>query len=159
MTLLNKITQAIEPIVAKHGQELVEVTFEENSQDKKLKVIVGSMKGTGIKELTSKTNAFNALNEDGSIIPFDFSLDVSSPGLDRPLKTSSDFKRNVDRDVSIKHKGDNDTTHNDTGTIKEVSETDVVINVTISNKKNENKKIQLENIIVAKLVIKIGKRK
>ena len=155
MTLLNKIIQAIEPIVAKYGQELVEVSFEENSRDKKLQVIVGSLKGVGIKELTLITKEFNNLNEANVIIPFDFSLDVSSPGLDRLLKTESDFNRNIDREVSIKHKGENDVMHKDSGTILEVSGT----NVTISTSKSENKKIQLENIIKAKLVIKIGKRK
>ena len=69
MTLINKIIKALEPIVIKNGQELVEVTFEENSSDKKLKVIVGSLKGPGIKELTSITKEFNKVNEDSSIIP------------------------------------------------------------------------------------------
>ncbi|NOR44327.1 MAG: hypothetical protein GQ534_01985 [Candidatus Delongbacteria bacterium] len=155
MTLLNKIIQAIEPLAVKYGQELVEVTFEENSHDKKLKVIVGSLKGVGIKELTSITKEFNKLNEANVIIPFDFSLDVSSPGLDRLLQTGSDFKRNIDREVSIKHKGENDVMHKDSGTILEVSGT----NVTIRVSKNENKQILIENIIKAKLVIKIGKRK
>ncbi|MDA3885080.1 MAG: hypothetical protein PF638_05740 [Candidatus Delongbacteria bacterium] len=155
MTLLNEIIQAIEPIVAKHGQEVVEVTFEENSRDKKLKVIVGSLKGPGIKDLTSITKEFNKLNEANVIIPFDFSLDVSSPGLDRPLQTQSDFKRNFEREVDIKYKDENNVIHKDSGTIVEVSETNVTINIS----KNENKKIQLEDIIKAKLVIKIGKRK
>ncbi len=155
MTLLNKIIQAIEPIVAKYGQELVEVTFEENPRDKKLKVIVGSLKGVGIKELTSITKEFNKLNEANVIIPFDFSLDVSSPGLDRPLISGLDFKRNLDRDVDIKHRDENDSVKKDFGTIKEVTETNVILSVN----KNENKEIQIKNIIKAKLVIKIGKRK
>ena len=155
MTLINKIIQAIEPIIIKNGQELIEVTFEENSKDKKLQVIVGSLKGPGIKELTSITKAFNKLNDENQVIPFDFSLDVSSPGLDRPLKSKSDFARNIDRDVSIKHKEEDDSIQKDTGVIKEVTETEVKI----SFNEKKNKTIQIENIIKAKLVIKIRKRK
>ena len=155
MTLINKIIKALEPIVIKNGQELVEVTFEENSSDKKLKVIVGSLKGPGIKELTSITKEFNKINEDGSIIPFDFSLDISSPGLDRLLQTKSDFKRNFEREVSIKHKNENGSVLKDIGVVKEVTEADVMISIS----GDKTKKIQLENIIKAKLVIKIGKRK
>ncbi len=155
MTLINKIIKTLEPIVIKNGQELVEVTFEENPSDKKLKVIVGSLKGPGIKELTSITKEFNKLNEDSSIIPFDFSLDVSSPGLDRPLTSKSDFKRNLDREVSIKYKGEDDSVCKVLGTIKDVNDTDVVVNID----KDGKKIIKIENIIKAKLVIKIGKRK
>ena len=155
MTLINKIIKALEPIVIKNGQELIEVTFEENSSDKKLKVIVGSLKGPGIKELTSITKEFNKINEDSLIIPFDFSLDVSSPGLDRPLRTKSDFKRNLDREVSIKYNGKEDSVSKAIGTIKDVNDDDVIVDIDNDGKKT----IKIENIIKAKLVIKIGKRK
>ncbi|MCK5759907.1 MAG: hypothetical protein KAH33_01350 [Candidatus Delongbacteria bacterium] len=153
--MINKIIKALEPIVIKNGQELVEVAFEENSKDKKLKVIVGSLKGPGIKELTSITKEFNKINEDGSIIPFDFSLDISSPGLDRPLQTKSDFQRNFEREVSIKYKNEKDLVCKVTGTIKEVNDADVIMDID----KDGKKIIKIENIIKAKLVVKIGKRK
>lgn len=155
MTLINKIIEALEPIVAKNGQELIEATFEEHSKDKKLKVIVGSLKGPGIKELTSITKAFNKLNDERSIIPFDFNLDVSSPGLDRPLITKGDFARNLNREVSVKYRTDNDSVQKDSGVISEVSETEVTL--TVNSK--EIKIVNLKNIIKAKLIIKIGKRK
>ena len=155
MTLINKIIKALEPIVIKNGQELIEVVFEENSSDKKLKVIVGSLNGPGIKELTKITKEFNKLNEDGSIIPFDFSLDVSSPGLDRPLTSIADFKRNLGKEINVKYKGDKDLIQKDIGMIEDIAGTDVIVNIG----KNENKVIQIKNVIKAKLVIKIGKRK
>ena len=155
MTLTDKIKQAIEPIVIKNGQELIEIFFDENSRDKKLRVIVGSLKGPTINELTAITKTFNKLNDDISIIPFDFSLDVSSPGLDRPLKTKADFARNIKREISVKYRDENDLIQKKTGIIEEISDSEIIIDI----KGVERKKIALINIIKAKLIIKIGKRK
>lgn len=155
MTLIDKITEAIKPIAEKNGQELIEVSFDEKSTDKKLKVIVGSLNGPGIKELTSITKSFNKLNDEKMIIPFDFSLDVSSPGLDRPLMTKGDFARNLNREVNVKHGAGKDSVKKDSGVISEVSENEV----TIVTESKEIKKIAFEEIIKAKLIIKIGKRK
>ncbi|MBN2789516.1 MAG: hypothetical protein JXR69_04960 [Candidatus Delongbacteria bacterium] len=155
MTLIAKIKEAIEPIIIKYGQELVELSFDEKSRDKKLNVVVGSLKGPGITELTAITKEFHKLNDAQLIIPFDFSLDVSSPGLDRPLATSSDFKRNIGRDITVSYEDENGSVVKETGIVKEVLENHIMI----ETGSDKEKKIDLDKIIKSKLIIKIGKRK
>ncbi len=75
------------------GQELVDVNITSNSRGYVLKVSVGSKSGPTVGDLTSITKEFRkyADSKGHEFIPFDYQLEISSPGIDRELREKRDF--------------------------------------------------------------------
>jgi len=76
-------------------------------------------------------------------------LEVSSPGLDRPLKKETDFIRNKEKQVLVKTYLPINNSKTNTGTIKDFSNDTLFL-------ENEKKtfEISLSNIAQAKLIFK-----
>jgi len=98
-----KISDAVRPIAGKYGQELVDVILASNSRGPILRIVVGSKKGPTIDDLTSITKEFRKLSdlEGMKMLPPDYQLEVSSPGIDRELREFRDFFWNEGRILKI----------------------------------------------------------
>ncbi|MDY0017064.1 MAG: hypothetical protein RBS89_04435 [Candidatus Delongbacteria bacterium] len=98
-----KISETVRPIAEKYGQELVDVTITSNSRGPVLRIIVGSKEGPTIGDLTSITKEFKKLadTEGMKMLPPDYQLEVSSPGIDRELREFRDFSWNEGRTLKL----------------------------------------------------------
>ncbi len=176
--LSDKLKEIASVIAKKYDQDLVDVELASNNRGKVIRILIGSVKGPTIKEITAVNREFMAIAEEEGekLIPFEFQLEVSSPGLERPLKTINDFKRNVTRAIKIifeivdnNDDGENNSelakTNTITGDIIEVDEKNktVKISSTVKIKKDKKSKkvdvtteyiIALDKIKKAKLEIK-----
>lgn len=78
--------------------------------------------GLDIDRIAAVSNAVGDIADD--VVPGSYTLEVSSPGVDRPLTSPRDFRRNLGRRVEIRHAaGDTDT--QTTGDIAEVADSGV----------------------------------
>lgn len=90
------------PIVAEMGLELVEVQFRQEAGWVLRLFIDRESGGIGVDDCASVSRQVAARLEAEDIIPHAYTLEVSSPGLERPLKRLEDFPRFVGRKVRIK---------------------------------------------------------
>lgn len=93
MSLIERITDIIEPVIRFRKLELVEIVFSKGSSRGVLKVIIDHDLGVGIDDCTAVSREISALLDVEDIVPGSYALEVSSPGLDRPLKSLEDFMR------------------------------------------------------------------
>ncbi len=97
------VEEKICPIIEKLGYEVVEVEFAKKVDGMNLTFYIDSPNGITLDDCEKVHKAIDApLDEvnptgDGAYI-----LNVSSCGLDRPLKTNKDLKRNLGKEVDIK---------------------------------------------------------
>lgn len=97
-----EIFDFIKPIADREGIELVEVDMRV-SKEPSLNVFVDTEDGIDLVTLEKFHNAI-----DGPLDEFDptfgatYTLNVSSPGLDRPFKTDRDFERHLGEKVEVK---------------------------------------------------------
>jgi len=103
--LISKIKTKISELAALRGQELVDVETHNIAGGKALKIIIGSQAGPTVGDLTSINKAFReACTIDAELKSVDdFSVEVCSPGLDRPLTTPADFNRNLNRFIRVQY--------------------------------------------------------
>lgn len=98
---LSEIRAFMESIAIPMGIEIVDVEW--NDRSAALTVYIETEQGV---DLDTCEKFHNAIMEpiDGFDPTFDapYTLNVSSPGLDRPFKTERDFERNVGKEVEIK---------------------------------------------------------
>lgn len=93
MSLKDRLTKVIEPLIRFRRLELVDVVFSKGSGRGLLKVIIDHDHGVGIDDCTAVSREISALLDVEDIVPGSYALEVSSPGLDRPLKSLEDFMR------------------------------------------------------------------
>jgi len=91
-----------EPIIEENGMELVDIEFVKEGQEWFLRIFID--KGTGITlddcELISRS--VEKILDDQDPINQVYHLEVSSPGLERPLKKTRDFQRFQGRLIQVK---------------------------------------------------------
>ncbi len=87
-----------QPIADQMGYELVEVGIEKEGPFRYLRAYIDKPDGVTFDDCEAYHRAVQSKLEH---IEYDF-LEISSPGLDRPLKTQRDFDKHVGEEISVK---------------------------------------------------------
>jgi ribosome maturation factor RimP len=102
-----RIAGLIEPVIAAAGMDLESVRVTVAGRRRLLRVVVDSDHGVSLddaadisREVSAALDAANALGE------MPYTLEVSSPGVDRPLTTQSHWRRAAGRLVRVKVAGE-----------------------------------------------------
>jgi ribosome maturation factor RimP len=83
--------------------EMVELSVSGSSKRRLIRVDIDRAGPTGVNVEDCRTMSFaldQELEQEG-LLPGDFVLEVSSPGLDRPIRSADDVRRNIGRRVRI----------------------------------------------------------
>lgn len=96
--LADTIATLMTPIADDFAVELVDVEFNHSV----LKIVIDQPDGLDSEVLVDVTKAVSRLLDAEDPIPGTFTLEVTSPGVERPLKRPEHFRRAVGSDVSIK---------------------------------------------------------
>ena len=91
--LKNDISKVIEPVISALGIELDDIEFSMMKGKALLRVFIDKESGITIGECEQVSREIEAVLDVEDPIPYSYVLEVSSPGLDRPLKNKKDFKR------------------------------------------------------------------
>lgn len=100
----DKIYEKINPTVESLGYEIVEVEYETKKGEVTLTVYVDKVpEGISLDDCEKVSLAIDPLLDE--LNPTEdkpYTLNVSSPGLDRPFKKQRDFERNYGKEVEVK---------------------------------------------------------
>lgn len=91
--LVVRLTQLVAPVVDDFGCELVDLQFRREAPGWVLRLVIDHENGVGIDDCARISREVAHLLEVEDPIEQAYSLEVSSPGLDRPLKKERDFVR------------------------------------------------------------------
>ena len=80
---------------------LVEVSHKGNSGNSKLLVLIDGDQGINIDRCARISRQLGAQLEELDIIPGKYTLEVSSPGIDQPLKMKRQYVKNIGRSLKI----------------------------------------------------------
>ena len=104
--MANHIESLVEEIVVKLLQdtniELIDVEYVKEGGEFFLRIYIDKDGGVSLNECELVTRALNPILDEKDPIKDNYYLEVSSPGLDRPLKKEKDFVKYQGRDVEIK---------------------------------------------------------
>jgi len=99
--LKDKIIELIESPLKNEGVELVDVKFSKYKNNTALRLFVYSKNGTRLDECVRISKFVGDLIDSTNYLDSGYLLDVSSPGLDRPLKETRDFYYRTGEKVKI----------------------------------------------------------
>jgi ribosome maturation factor RimP len=97
-----KLKEIVEPVVTGQGYELVDVEWKHEASAWILRVFIDGAGGVTLEDCARVSHTLSATLDVSDAIPTTYNLEVSSPGLDRPLKKEADFRRALGQKAKIR---------------------------------------------------------
>ncbi|GAB6073097.1 ribosome maturation factor RimP [Venenivibrio stagnispumantis] len=145
MEIVEKVKELVIPILEEKGLKLVDIELNKGKRPI-LRVYIYNPEGTSIDDCEWVSKRLGALLDVEDLIPTSYTLEISSPGLDRKLKNKEEFNIFKGRDIVIKTKEPIEEKKVFRGVLEGLEDENVVLN------QDDNKiKIPFENISQAKL--------
>jgi len=145
------LSALFEPVIQSMGYELVGVEFQGSVQHGTLRVYIDHENGIGVDDCAAISQQISAILDVEEPIQQAYDLEVSSPGLNRPLFKPADYELFTDRLVKIKMAVPADGRRNFKGVIQGVKQSKIV-QVMVDN---ESYELLINDIAKANLISKI----
>ena len=123
---LESLKALLEPAVENHYAFLVDVSIRNDQRMPLLEVFCETEDGISIDRCAEISREILPMIDSSKILGESFRLEVSSPGVDVPLKDKRQFKRNIGKLMSVKFRDGLDMKQIE-GDLIEIKEVEVVI--------------------------------
>ena len=97
-----KAEALLSPIVESNGFELVDVEYVKEAGNWYLRGFIDKPGGITVNDCETVSRAFSDRLDEDDFIEDSYIMEISSPGLDRPLKKEKDFARSIGKLVEIR---------------------------------------------------------
>ena len=98
---LSRIEDAIGPVLASHGVDLVDAEWRREGHRFALRLFIDKAGGVGIRDCQRVSAEAGDILDASGLIPGSYDLEVSSPGLDRYLRKDREFRWAVGKTVQV----------------------------------------------------------
>ncbi len=98
---LATIRELVEPILSQQKVELVELSCRAQGRSTVLRLLVDAVGGVTIQQCASANRKITLAMEESRVLEEPYEIEVSSPGLDRPLVSLRDFERSVGEQLAV----------------------------------------------------------
>jgi ribosome maturation factor RimP len=102
MDLRRHLLEVLEPVLAEDFVELVDVQIQVHQRRRIVRLLVDQPGGVGVSDCADISRRVEDLLDRQDLIPFRYVLEVSSPGVDRPLRKPEHFERFVGERVEVR---------------------------------------------------------
>lgn len=134
-----KTEQLLTPIVEEYGFELVDVEYVKEGSTWYLRSYIDKPGGISIDDCEKVSRRLSDLLDQEDFIEDAYIMEVSSPGLGRPLKKEKDFRRSLGEEVEIRTYRMMDKQKEFTGILKDYDENTVTITLADETEKTFDK--------------------
>ena len=90
-----------EPIVDELNMEIVDIEYIKEGPHMYLRIYIDKDGGVNLDDCQKVSEQVSEILDEKDPIQDNYFLEVSSPGIDRPLKNDKDLKRSIGKDVEI----------------------------------------------------------
>ena len=146
--IVDRVRAMIHPIVLNEGMEVIDIEYRRESRGWVLRLTLDKEGGVALDDCTRVSQEVGRSLDVEDILQTSYTLEVSSPGLTRPLKTEKDFMKYLHRLVKVRTVDPIQNRRQFKGKLLGVSENEVEIEV-----EREIFQIPLSNVAKANLEI------
>jgi ribosome maturation factor RimP len=102
VSLVDDIEQAVEPVLAQAGVELVHLEYQREPNGWTLRFYLDKPGGIGLADCEEWNDRLGRIIEERQLLTHAYSLEISSPGMDRPLRKPADYQKFLGEEAVIK---------------------------------------------------------
>jgi ribosome maturation factor RimP len=142
-----KLQVIVEKVVVPMGYELVGIEYLVHDKTGLLRVYIDSEKGIMLEDCQAVSHQLSGVLDVEDPVAGNYNLEISSPGLDRPLFKAGDFQRFAGNKVKVKLARNQDGRKNFKGVLQGIQDDEVVLEVD-----GQEVRLSLANIEQSRLI-------
>jgi ribosome maturation factor RimP len=100
--IVDRVCAIVDPILSNEGMELVEIEYRRESKGWVLRLYIDKAGGVTLDDCTHISQEVGRSLDVENFIAIPYTLEVSSPGLTRPLKKEKDFMKYRNQIIKVK---------------------------------------------------------
>ena len=147
-SIVKKLEELAEKTALEMDDELVELTCTKSDDGLHIEVIIYNAQGTSLDHCVEFSRAYDKKVEELNISDGTYFIEVASPGLDRPIKTDDDLRRNLGNKVGVRLYKKINSKKDFIGEILDYSKEEVVIGTDSSEEKIPREAISLMRQVI-----------
>ena len=128
---------------------MVDVSLTGPRNQQKLKVLLDGDKGVTIEQCAEVSRKLAVKLEENEVFPGAYHLEVSSAGIDQPLKFKRQYYKNIGRQVKVLLNDGKEVK----GSLESVTEKDITVKTLLKKKEELLNNIEFENIQHIKVLV------
>lgn len=129
MEIRERVIALVEPLLAEQGLELVDVEHRREGRGQVVRLLVDRLGGIDLESLSRLSRECSDLFDGEETIPGSYTLEVSSPGMHRPLRKPAHFEKYVGKKVRVRSRVPIDNRQNFLGVLEAVTADGVTLRV------------------------------
>ncbi len=149
-TTSDRIHQIVNGVVAEDAVEVIEIQLPRFKTKQIVRIFIDKESGVTLDDCRRISKKVGERLEIEDLFPSRYVLEVSSPGLDRPLTTVRDFKRNTGRSICLVTRDAEGEKRSVTGVVQQVAEEAITLETS-----GGIEEIPLRSIVQGKVCISI----
>ncbi|HVM40185.1 MAG TPA: ribosome maturation factor RimP [Acidimicrobiia bacterium] len=146
-----RVRTLVEPVLSPLAIDLVDVELVGSGKGRTLRLSIDRDGGIDLEVITEATRAVSPVLDAEDPIPGSYTLEVSSPGVERPLRTAADYRRVEGDTVSVKTRSEVQGGRRHKGTLVAVDDDGVVVEVD-----GQPRRLAFDDITQARTVFEWG---
>lgn len=127
--LRDKLIALTEPLLGQLGYELVDLEYAPGRTHAVVRVFIDRPEGVGLEDCERVSHELSALLDVEDPVPMAYTLEVSSPGLDRVLRTPAHFQRFVGERIWLELRIAREGRRRYTGRLEALNDEGIELNV------------------------------
>ena len=147
---INTLKTIAEPVIEQENMFLVDVEVKHQKIPEYWILVDAEQEGVSLEACSRVSRKISSLLDEQELFAGAYRLNVSSPGLSRPLSDKRQYRRNRGRSAKIKFK-ESENYHSAEGVIDEVDDS----SITILDNDKKQRKISFDSIVETKIIPKI----
>jgi ribosome maturation factor RimP len=149
MNFESKLKDYIKEICENLNFKFIETSVHGHKNKYNIKVIADTEEGITLEECQKISREISDIIFRKDLIFGDYRIDVSSPGLDKPLQYDYEYKRNIGRNLIVSYINENNKITEITGELTNIDADGIVLKI-----KEESITVKFEKINQAKIKLK-----
>jgi len=151
-----RVQEVAAPILQSHGLELVEAVCVGQGPRTVIRVFIDKPGGISLTDCEQAHRSLSPALDVIDPFPHAYTLEISSPGLDRPLRSAPDYRRLIGQPITFKLRQPIQSQWRLEGTVSDVDDRAVTLSVP-QKKHAESIRIEFDQIALARRKIEFSK--
>ena len=100
--LIDEIWNLVEPVITAHGLEILEIEYRREPAGWVLRIFLDAERGISVEDCAEISRIAGDLLDMADLIQTSYNLEISSPGIDRPLRKLEHFQKQLGNIIEIR---------------------------------------------------------